>query len=57
MTAEEELAMGWLENLSAEEIVRASRFGLLLPPKGEKGRSASMQPGAYRPSAMLKFPS
>ena len=29
--------MGWLENLSAEEIVRASRFGLLLPPKGESG--------------------
>ena len=41
-----------------EEIVRASRFGLLLPPKGEKRQpSASMQPGAYRPSAMLKFPS
>ena len=58
VTAEEELAMGWLENLSAEEIVRASRFGLLLPPKGEKRQpSATMQPGAYRPSAMLKFPS
>ena len=27
-------------------------------PKGEKRQpSASMQPGAYRPSAMLKFPS